>query len=78
MPDDPTLWISAGANALCSCGSERNDVVRRDGQCLSVASNYIILELTTLDGKLFLNVQRCAIPHEPRACPPSTLAMFTS
>jgi len=45
---------------------------------LSVASNYIILELTTLDGKLFLNVPRCTITHEPRACPPSTLAMFTS
>ena len=45
---------------------------------MSVASNNIILELTTLNGKLFLNVQRCAVTHELRACPPSTLAMFTS
>ena len=32
---------------------------------------YIILEPTTVDTMLFLNVQRCARP-------PSTLAMFTS
>ena len=45
---------------------------------MSVASNYIILKFTPVDGKLFLDVQRYVNTHEPRACLPSRLAMYTS
>ena len=44
---------------------------------MSVASNYIIHERTRVDGTLFLNVQRCALAHEPRAYPPSHPSHFT-
>ena len=38
---------------------------------MSVASNYIILEFTPVDGKLFLDVQWCKGAQTPTSCAPA-------